>query len=133
MEPTKEDIQKWVNALRSGQFTQTHKGDLQNYEGYCCLGVACEVFVGDVYRRHAGFLTGGHPYVCKGAPFWLEEINNVFYKKTGLKLTTLNDSGDTLIGERDREKLEAFTFDEIADLLELVYIHEILNERDEGN
>jgi hypothetical protein len=37
------NAKKWIEALRSGEYKQTdnalHKGD-----GYCCLGVACEVY-----------------------------------------------------------------------------------------
>ena len=33
---------KWVKALRSGQYQQTH-GQLRTEEGYCCLGVLCDV------------------------------------------------------------------------------------------
>lgn len=33
----------WVNALRSGKYTQT-KGGLRDRNGMCCLGVLCDVF-----------------------------------------------------------------------------------------
>lgn len=39
---------KLVDALNSGEFTQT-RGKLSDGEGYCCLGVACEI-----YRRETG-------------------------------------------------------------------------------
>jgi hypothetical protein len=38
------NAQAWVKALRSGQYKQT-KRMLANAEGYCCLGVACEVYL----------------------------------------------------------------------------------------
>lgn len=34
--------QLWVDALRSGSYTQT-KYALDKYDGFCCLGVACAV------------------------------------------------------------------------------------------
>lgn len=44
-----ENAKKWVEALRSGKYAQTH-GSLRNTEddgenpvGFCCLGVACDV------------------------------------------------------------------------------------------
>ena len=41
---TEEARKLWVEALRSGQYKQaTHR--LASSEGYCCLGVACEVFM----------------------------------------------------------------------------------------
>lgn len=42
MEPNKENIKKWVDTLRSGSYGQC-RGKLNNGEGFCCLGVACEV------------------------------------------------------------------------------------------
>src|SRR4051812_2834892 len=38
------NARKWVEALRSGRFKQT-RGVLTNDEGYCCLGVACQLFI----------------------------------------------------------------------------------------
>lgn len=40
----KENIRKWVEALRSGKYKQTRKG-LRDAMGFCCLGVACEVAI----------------------------------------------------------------------------------------
>lgn len=37
---------KWLTALRSGEYSQT-KGYLHNAEGYCCLGVLCDIAVKD--------------------------------------------------------------------------------------
>lgn len=38
-----ENIRKWVEALRSGEYRQG-KGYLQTGDGrFCCLGVACEI------------------------------------------------------------------------------------------
>ncbi len=33
---------KWVAALRSGEYKQTH-GTLHNDGGFCCLGVLCDI------------------------------------------------------------------------------------------
>lgn len=45
----KADIkQKWVAALRSGEYEQT-EGVLRNGNGYCCLGVLC-----DLYSKETG-------------------------------------------------------------------------------
>ena len=37
---------KWLKALRSGEFDQT-KGSLADEDGYCCLGVLCEIVLKD--------------------------------------------------------------------------------------
>ena len=41
----------WVDALRSGKYQQT-QGYLHTKSGFCCLGVAC-----DVYQAEVGDLT----------------------------------------------------------------------------
>jgi hypothetical protein len=44
----KPDVkQRWLDALRSGQYKQT-VGRLKDSEGYCCLGVLCDVLKGDL-------------------------------------------------------------------------------------
>lgn len=45
-------VRRWVAALRSGEYAQTREA-LHNAEtgGYCCLGVACDLFV----RAHDGY------------------------------------------------------------------------------
>lgn len=35
--------EKWVNALRSGEYAQTD-GNLRTTVGYCCLGVLCDLY-----------------------------------------------------------------------------------------
>jgi hypothetical protein len=106
----------WVRALRSGRYKQT-TGSLCTHEGYCCLGVAC-----DVYRKYHGDLVvdklvshrnkanfemsyGG----CEGLmPYkvgkWLD-LEEDGRTVSGHSLTKLNDD-------------ERKTFDEIADIIE---------------
>lgn len=43
-----ENAKKWVEALRSGNYKKT-VGQLSNEYGYCCLGVAC-----DLYEKETG-------------------------------------------------------------------------------
>lgn len=38
----KDFAEKWVKALRSGEYKQG-RGHLFQYETYCCLGVACHI------------------------------------------------------------------------------------------
>lgn len=37
------NAKKWVEALRSGQYQQT-QGALHKETGWCCLGVACDLY-----------------------------------------------------------------------------------------
>lgn len=122
----KADIKKWTAALRSGEYSQTI-GELNTSEGFCCLGVACKVFIpkSKLEYNGDGFIGGGLPSCQKHAPEWLQNLSVNFYKLTDTRITDLNDLGmkheDPMI---DRVP---FSFDEIADILEAVYIHEVLN------
>jgi len=101
--------QKWVSALRSGDYKQTQHR-LRKEDGFCCLGVLCDLYikenneewkidgVGDYFYEQYKFpplsviewsgLVSDNPSVCNG--------------KTSLGY--LNDNGTT--------------FNEIADLIE---------------
>jgi hypothetical protein len=108
-----KNIKKWVKALRSGKYKQT-KYNLQDKTGYCCLGVACDIFISKNKKnlRIDNTLGGVVLSQQKAAPTWLKNINGEYHNKFGLGLVTLNDS-------------QNFTFDEIADCLEIVYIHKL--------
>jgi hypothetical protein len=114
--PNKEQVQQWVSALRSGKYKQT-TGTLQDSNGYCCLGVACDIFIPQhkiQTRFHSLNMCGECPMDQEYSPKWLKRINGHFEKQTGIEIVDLNDRHN-------------FSFDEIADLLEAVYIHEVLN------
>lgn len=55
----KTEVKKlWLDALRSGEYTQT-TGELKNSEGYCCLGVLCDIAVknGVITEIEDGYLS----------------------------------------------------------------------------
>lgn len=118
---TKKDAQKWVNALRSGNYKQTI-GKLQHEEGFCCLGVACAIFIPKdkletekLSEESIPNLIGGLPEDQEHAPEWLKNIDTDLYERLdGVSFTDLND-------------IENLSFDEIADVIELVYIHKMLD------
>jgi hypothetical protein len=113
-QPTKQQIKKWTRALRSGKYRQC-KSVLQSERGFCCLGVACTVFAPDYLKDYeTGLLKGALPQTRYGAPQWLANMNADFYDQTTACLPLLNDT-------------TGLSFDEIADCLEAVYIHEVLN------
>jgi len=123
--PTKEQIRAWVSALRSAEYSQT-KGRLQNESGYCCLGVACDIFIPDEMKDlhpTTGLMIGGLPYNQGASPEWLSQIKKIL----GTLISGLNDYGEVSVGIEINEQFEPFTFDEIADLLEYEYIYEVLS------
>jgi hypothetical protein len=109
--------EKWVKALRTGEYKQG-QGLLFDGEGHCCLGVACEVeaipssrdhFNGGRYDFASSIRTVAPPPGWKGLT-----------EDTVMILTQAND-GDGCWDERyDRPDGErgARTFDEIADWIE---------------
>lgn len=123
MKVSKKDMLKWIEALRSGEYAQT-TGRLQDFEGYCCLGVACELFAPSHDRDHRGILIGNVPITLNRAPKWLEMFVTDFYNKTKVDLAGLND-GVELFHELSKSD-QQFSFDEIADLLQAVYIEKAL-------
>jgi len=102
--------QKWLNALRSGEYQQTQER-LRKEDGFCCLGVLCDLYIkennveweineDDMYRYEKHF-TVLPPSVVGWAG--VEDSNP--YVNGGIgTLSGLNDKG--------------FTFNEIADLIE---------------
>lgn len=116
MKVNKKDIEKWCEALRSGKYKQT-RGFLHDSDGYCCLGVACKVFIPqkDLTMSGDGTMLGCTATAQDNAPEWLKGISHKFSYKAGPGLMTLNDN-----------PAYQLTFDEIADCLEAVYIHEVL-------
>lgn len=115
MEINIKELKKWIAALDSGKFNQC-KGALQKENSYCCLGVGCLVVIPEekLCFKKDGTLSGIMPSQQINAPNWLKDINVDFNGKTDHSLWELNDSMD-------------FSFTEIATLLELVYIHKILD------
>jgi hypothetical protein len=115
LEPAVRDIQKWVKVLRSREYAQT-TGWLQDERGYCPLGVACKVFIPKQNQDFdsSEMLTGGMPIDQPHAPMWLKSIDGDFHAKVGVSLSALNDTSE-------------LSFDEIADLLEAVYVYRVLD------
>jgi hypothetical protein len=93
--------QKWVSALRSGEYQQTQRR-LHDENGFCCLGVLCDLYLKEnqlewepsthynnvyVFQYMATVLPlsvmewvgvgEGNPYVyVNGGPFTLAELND---------------------------------------------------------
>jgi hypothetical protein len=90
---SKEQKDKWITALRSGEYKQT-KNRLFSGKGYCCLGVFCKAVEGI--------------NLCRGEIDDMEE-NQVHYERLEILFPT-----DTLIIMNDK----GCKFPEIADYIE---------------
>lgn len=103
-----ENKQKWIDALESGEYAQTRE-KLRDNEGYCCLGVLCDIWSKESNRGSWGendlqgdFLVDGKVkgYIPKEVKEWLGiEITNTdpfcVYRGTieETSLIDMNDSG----------------------------------------
>lgn len=108
--PNVKNMRKWVKALRSGEYSQTH-GKLKDDSGFCCLGVACDV---------------------SGVAAWKEGIFGIYYDESSLSLPSkvqswlgININDPQLIGVRkqsatatDLNDEKNYTFKQIANAIE---------------
>lgn len=92
----REFAEKWVRALRSGEYKQDSKrGLLKSRTGYCCLGVACKM-VGVKSFKNAQWITletYGLPKVPNGIPIEIHGYATV--NPLVKELSSMNDKGKT--------------------------------------
>lgn len=100
---------KWVKALRSGDYKQgTYRLHNKKDNTYCCLGVLCDVLK-----------------IKSADDAVIQSYENPLKSPTGIilevyaRMTTLNDSGfyDPYIDH----KVKPLTFDEIADVIQMTW------------
>jgi len=115
----KENITKWVDALKSGEYEQT-VGALRNEWGYCCLGVACDVaiknglnvIVEEVEGEDVSY-DGSLAYLPESVSGWLglEEMPYALVANNERSLVCLNDS-------------DLWTLDQIAQAIKETYLED---------
>lgn len=117
-----EFLKKWVAALRSGTYKQT-KGYLRVNDAMCCLGVACDLIDPDGWESTIG---KGIPWTTEHAS-WLErtvipaEIAERLGFSQSLSPGEIDASYQSYYAEKNDD---GWTFDEIADELERVFLEE---------
>lgn len=124
--------QAWVDALRSGQYAQTQRA-LQHVEakdgfeaGFCCLGVACDMFTPEDYKMRIG--NGVNYY---GEPATLpREVQKILGMKSGNGTFVDGEYEDrdtsfgaevTILGRTcltELNDMNKLSFTEIADVIE---------------
>jgi hypothetical protein len=108
----KEVKEKWVKALRSGEYTQGHDylcrtNDMTGKNHFCCLGVLCEVMGLETEVRGLGF---GIKY--KFDDF---ESSTSLPGRLGRQLGVSASDADILVGMNDSG---GKSFEEIANWIE---------------
>lgn len=118
----------WVEALRSGKYEQT-TGFLKKGNGYCCLGVLCDVYAKT--QKKKGFQKSSSQL------YHLKNVYNFDNKRAGLpdrviKWAGINANGKIIISENSEiisqnntisylmmlNDRDGKTFDEIATFVE---------------
>ena len=103
--------QKWVDALRSGEYQQT-QNYLRKEDGFCCLGVLCDLY-GKENNVEWNLASDGHNYKFQDKESHLPssviewagvDDDNPYVDGEIITLAGLNDTG--------------CTFEEIANLIE---------------
>lgn len=114
----KEYADKWVAALRSGEFKQT-TGGLKDEVGHCCLGVLCElVEPGSLVQNdegHYGYADRGFEEEVLPGPIqkivgMQSELGNIL-----LELDGTRPNNTSLADLNDKARLD---FKAIADIIE---------------
>ncbi|NCX55979.1 MAG: hypothetical protein EBW87_02120 [Burkholderiaceae bacterium] len=105
------EFEKWIQALRSGEYKQA-TNYLQTDYGYCCVGVACKVTIPEKKQKMSedtNLLYGRGVNHQPHAPKWLRVICSCQYPSDlDTSLYDLND-------------IHRKSFEEIADILESTY------------
>lgn len=119
----RDNIRKWVDALRSGDYGQGRHA-LASGGRYCCLGVACDLAVKDGLPIDVTERMGSDTLTQR---IWFDDADAILppsvrqwlgidecdpkgiYNGEQHKLSMLNDDG-------------GFNFDDIADIIERTYL-----------
>lgn len=108
---------KWVQALRSGKYKQT-RDVLQNKDGYCCLGVLCDISPTKIPKIINydlfinGYLLGDQRSIKDWAG--VKTDSGLIGKPTNS--ISMNEL-DSLVVMNDN----GFSFDEIADIIQILW------------
>lgn len=99
---------KWVEALRSGKYTQARRTLRGATEGFCCLGVLCDVYDPTQWEFHKHDIDPFWGYK-KFEPKIYANIENLFGEGNNIgKNSKLIDMNDNF----------SYSFSEIADWVE---------------
>lgn len=136
---------KWIDALRSGEYTQSFGQLTKDYTSFCCLGVACEVAdyqradlhpSSVLFPRHANCsgYTGSEDDIDARLRVHMSQLPPSLTARLGLLLDdgTLCLTDDIADVERTTSRFGVlrlselndsykFTFAQIADVLEFYY------------
>jgi hypothetical protein len=103
--------QKWVDALRSGDYQQTQRR-LHDENGFCCLGVLCDLY-GKEHNVEWNLANNGHNYEFQKFESYLPS-SVMKWADLEYRNPPVNDEESTLVRLND----SGSTFAQIANLIE---------------
>jgi len=103
--------QKWVSALRSGDYQQG-RNYLRTDNGFCCLGVLCDLY-GKENNVEWNLANNGHNYEFQDKESHLPS-SVIEWAGVGDGNPPVNDGESTLVRLND----SGSTFEQIADVIE---------------
>lgn len=104
--------QKWIDALRSGDYKQTN-GRLRQDDKFCCLGVLCNILFPNYWRfTQSGWTHGACEYVLPSEVIEAAELSDNNPTITGYSMPDEDDS--SLAWYNDA----GMTFEQIAEMIE---------------
>ena len=127
MKPNRENTKKWVEALRTGGYAQAQGYLLDsNTAGYCCLGVACDLFLKEEGIKEDRF---DPDYWRKRWPSLDAGLANTLPPEVAEWLGLASPDKDSLnenplVGGRPLSGIndQGGSFEQIADLIEAEYL-----------
>jgi hypothetical protein len=112
-----ENVKKWVKALRSGDYRQAKEALHVSGAGFCCLGVACDLYMKE--NPEWKWQKGGR---CMFFSDGVESVQGTLPQDVQEWLDLRSDDGTYMDGTRFISLAEmndnGATFDEIADIIE---------------
>lgn len=118
-EQQREHRKLWVEALRSGKYPQGQR-KLRTADGFCCLGVACEISGLGAWDATNDFKTVGGEYGSRVLPTlvrqWIGLSDAEGDAGNGVCLAALNDEGASFAELADviEREPEGLLIDEVA-------------------
>jgi len=103
--------QKWVSALRSGEYQQTQRY-LRKEDGFCCLGVLCDLY-GKENNVEWNLANNGHNYEFQDKESYLPSS---VIEWSGVEEDAPRINGE--IGTLSELNDTGSTFEQIANLIE---------------
>lgn len=129
--PNRRVIRRWVNALRSGKYKQG-VGHLNTDDGFCCLGVLCDLYVRSKAGREAGAKwVSNESLSCNSlsgagaSGNHLDVVESYSLPPKVMKWAGLEDDDPTLRGAKRASELNDYlglSFRQIATLIEKKYL-----------